>query len=105
MLDFLRKAPVSAAEAATIILDGCALVLAVLIGEDARTIDAAVRAKPRPPTTTPTGSALAQALPALPALTGRAFSGIAGQNSADKSESEPEGRSRVGRRERQGGSV
>jgi NAD(P)-dependent dehydrogenase (short-subunit alcohol dehydrogenase family) len=45
--DFRDKAPVSAAQAATIILDG---VLAgawrILIGEDAKMIDAAVRAKP-----------------------------------------------------------
>ena len=45
--DFRDKAPVSAVEAATIILDG---VLSgawrILVGEDARRIDAAVRAKP-----------------------------------------------------------
>ena len=45
--DFRDKAPVSAAEAATVILDGVrAGAWRVLIGEDARTIDAAVRAKP-----------------------------------------------------------
>ncbi|HXL18070.1 MAG TPA: SDR family NAD(P)-dependent oxidoreductase [Streptosporangiaceae bacterium] len=45
--DFRDKAPVSASEAATVILDG---VLSgawrILVGEDARRIDAAVRAKP-----------------------------------------------------------
>jgi hypothetical protein len=45
--DFRDKAPVSAAQAATIILDG---VLAgtwrILIGEDAKMIDERVRAKP-----------------------------------------------------------
>jgi NAD(P)-dependent dehydrogenase (short-subunit alcohol dehydrogenase family) len=45
--DFRDKAPVSAAEAATIILDGVrAGSWRILIGEDARKIDAAVRAKP-----------------------------------------------------------
>jgi NAD(P)-dependent dehydrogenase (short-subunit alcohol dehydrogenase family) len=45
--DFRDKAPVSAAKAATIILDGVrAGSWRVLIGEDAHTIDAAVRAKP-----------------------------------------------------------
>jgi NAD(P)-dependent dehydrogenase (short-subunit alcohol dehydrogenase family) len=45
--DFRDKAPVSAAEAATIILDGVrAGDWRILIGEDARMIDAAVRAKP-----------------------------------------------------------
>jgi len=45
--DFRDKAPVSAAQAATIILDGIrAGAWRILIGEDAKMIDAAVRAKP-----------------------------------------------------------
>jgi hypothetical protein len=45
--DFRDKAPVTAAEAATIILDGVRSgTWRILIGEDARMIDAAVRAKP-----------------------------------------------------------
>ena len=45
--DFRDKAPVSAAEAATIILDGVRSgAWRILVGEDARKIDAAVRAKP-----------------------------------------------------------
>jgi NAD(P)-dependent dehydrogenase (short-subunit alcohol dehydrogenase family) len=45
--DFRDKAPVSAAEAATVILDGVrSRAWRILIGEDARMIDAAVRAKP-----------------------------------------------------------
>jgi NAD(P)-dependent dehydrogenase (short-subunit alcohol dehydrogenase family) len=45
--DFRDKAPVSAAEAATIILDGVrAGAWRILVGEDAKLIDAAVRAKP-----------------------------------------------------------
>jgi NAD(P)-dependent dehydrogenase (short-subunit alcohol dehydrogenase family) len=45
--DFRDKAPVSAAEAATIILDGVRSgTWRILIGEDATMIDAAVRAKP-----------------------------------------------------------
>ncbi len=45
--DFRDKAPVSAAEAATIILDGVRSgSWRILIGEDAKMIDAAVRAKP-----------------------------------------------------------
>ena len=45
--DFRDKAPVSAAEAATIILDGVRSgTWRILIGEDAQMIDAAVRAKP-----------------------------------------------------------
>jgi NAD(P)-dependent dehydrogenase (short-subunit alcohol dehydrogenase family) len=45
--DFRDKAPVSAAEAATIILDGVRSGhWRILIGEDARKLDAAVRAKP-----------------------------------------------------------
>ena len=45
--DFQDKAPVSAAQAATIILDGVrAGAWRILIGEDAKLIDAAVRAKP-----------------------------------------------------------
>jgi short-subunit dehydrogenase len=45
--DFRDKAPVSAAEAATIILDGVRSgAWRILIGEDAAMIDAAVRAKP-----------------------------------------------------------
>ena len=45
--DFRDKAPVSAAQAATIILDGVRMgTWRILIGEDAAMIDAAVRAKP-----------------------------------------------------------
>ena len=45
--DFRDKAPVSAAQAATVILDGVrAGSWRILIGEDARMIDTAVRAKP-----------------------------------------------------------
>jgi NAD(P)-dependent dehydrogenase (short-subunit alcohol dehydrogenase family) len=45
--DFRDKAPVTAAEAATIILDGVRSgTWRILIGEDAKMIDAAVRAKP-----------------------------------------------------------
>ena len=45
--DFRDKAPVSAAEAATIILDGVRSgAWRILVGEDAEKIDAAVRAKP-----------------------------------------------------------
>ncbi len=45
--DFRDKAPVSAAEAATVILDGVRSgAWRILIGDDARKIDAAVRAKP-----------------------------------------------------------
>jgi NAD(P)-dependent dehydrogenase (short-subunit alcohol dehydrogenase family) len=45
--DFRDKAPVSAAEAATIILDGVRSgAWRILIGEDAKMVDAAVRAKP-----------------------------------------------------------
>ncbi len=45
--DFRDKAPVSAAEAAAVILDGVRSgAWRILIGEDARMIDAAVRAKP-----------------------------------------------------------
>ena len=45
--DFRDKAPVSAAEAAAVILDGVrAGAWRILIGEDAKMIDAAVRAKP-----------------------------------------------------------
>ncbi|MGH3422586.1 MAG: SDR family NAD(P)-dependent oxidoreductase, partial [Streptosporangiaceae bacterium] len=45
--DFRDKAPVSAAQAATIILDGVrAGSWRILVGDDARMIDAAVRAKP-----------------------------------------------------------
>ena len=45
--DFRDKAPVSAAQAATIILDGVrAGTWRILIGDDARMIDGAVRAKP-----------------------------------------------------------
>jgi hypothetical protein len=44
---FRDKAPVSAAEAATVILDGVRSgAWRILIGEDARKPDAAVRAKP-----------------------------------------------------------
>ena len=45
--DFREKAPVSAAEAATIILDGVRSgSWRILIGDDAKTIDARVRAQP-----------------------------------------------------------
>jgi NAD(P)-dependent dehydrogenase (short-subunit alcohol dehydrogenase family) len=45
--DFRDKAPVSAAQAATVILDGVrAGSWRILVGDDARMIDAAVRAKP-----------------------------------------------------------
>ena len=45
--DFRDKAPVSAAEAATIILDGVRSgAWRILVGEDAKMLDAAVRAKP-----------------------------------------------------------
>jgi hypothetical protein len=45
--DFRDKAPVSAAQAATIILDGVRSgAWRILVGEDASKIDAAVRAKP-----------------------------------------------------------
>ncbi len=45
--DFRDKAPVSAAEAATVILDGVRSgAWRILIGQDAKMIDAAVRAKP-----------------------------------------------------------
>jgi hypothetical protein len=45
--DFRDKAQVSAADAATVILDGVrAGTWRILIGEDARMIDASVRAKP-----------------------------------------------------------
>ncbi len=45
--DFRDKAPVSAAEAAAIILDGVRSgAWRILVGEDARMIDAAARAKP-----------------------------------------------------------
>jgi hypothetical protein len=45
--DFRDKAPLSAAQAATIILDGVRSGFwRILVGEDAKMIDAAVRAKP-----------------------------------------------------------
>jgi hypothetical protein len=45
--DFRDKAPVSAAEAATVILDGVRSgAWRILVGKDANTLDAAVRAKP-----------------------------------------------------------
>ena len=45
--DFRDKAPVSAAEAATVILDGVRSgAWRILVGEDARTLDRLVRAKP-----------------------------------------------------------
>ena len=45
--DFRDKAPVSAAEAATVVLDGVRSgAWRILVGEDAAMIDAAVRAKP-----------------------------------------------------------
>ena len=45
--DFRDKAPLSAAQAATIILDGVRSgAWRILVGEDAKMIDAAVRAKP-----------------------------------------------------------
>jgi hypothetical protein len=45
--DFRDKAPLSAAQAATIILDGIRSgTWRILVGEDAKTLDALVRAKP-----------------------------------------------------------
>jgi hypothetical protein len=45
--DFRDKAPLSAAQAATIILDGVRSgAWRILVGEDAKTLDALVRAKP-----------------------------------------------------------
>jgi hypothetical protein len=45
--DFRDKAPLSAAEAATVILDGVRSgTWRILVGEDAKKLDAAVRAKP-----------------------------------------------------------
>jgi NAD(P)-dependent dehydrogenase (short-subunit alcohol dehydrogenase family) len=45
--DFRDKAPVSAAEAATVILDGVRSgAWRILVGEDAKMLDAAVRARP-----------------------------------------------------------
>ena len=45
--DFRDKAPLSAAEAATIILDGVRSgAWRILVGKDAEMLDAAVRAKP-----------------------------------------------------------
>lgn len=45
--DYRDKAPLSAAEAATIILDGVRSgAWRILVGEDAKMIDAAVRARP-----------------------------------------------------------
>ena len=45
--DFRDKAPLSAAQAATVILDGVRSgAWRILVGEDAKTLDAAVRAKP-----------------------------------------------------------
>jgi hypothetical protein len=45
--DFRDKAPVSAADAAGVILDGVRSgAWRILVGEDAKTLDAAVRAKP-----------------------------------------------------------
>ncbi len=45
--DFRDKAPLSAAQAVTIILDGVRSgAWRILVGEDAKMIDAAVRAKP-----------------------------------------------------------
>ena len=45
--DFRDKAPLSAPQAATVILDGVRSgAWRILIGEDAKTLDAAVRAKP-----------------------------------------------------------
>jgi hypothetical protein len=45
--DFRDKAPVSAAQAATIILDGVRSgAWRILVGEDAKMMDAAVRARP-----------------------------------------------------------
>ncbi|HEX3955420.1 MAG TPA: SDR family oxidoreductase [Trebonia sp.] len=59
--DFRDKAPVSAAEAATIILDGVRSgAWRILVGEDARKIDAAVRAKPEAAYDTELFSTLAQ---------------------------------------------
>jgi hypothetical protein len=45
--DFRDKAPLSAAQAATIILDGVRSgAWRILVGQDAKVLDAAVRAKP-----------------------------------------------------------
>ncbi len=45
--DFRDKAPLSAAQAATIILDGVRSgAWRILVGQDAKMIDAAIRAKP-----------------------------------------------------------
>ena len=52
--DFRDKAPLSAADAAAIILDGVRSgAWRILVGEDAKKLDAAVRARPKRPTTTP----------------------------------------------------
>jgi hypothetical protein len=63
--DFRDKAPVSAAEAATIILDGVSSgAWRILVGEDAKKIDAAVRAKPEAAYDAEMFSTLAQEPPA-----------------------------------------
>ncbi len=63
--DFRDKAPVSAAEAATIILDGVRSgAWRILVGEDAKKIDAAVRAKPEAAYDAELFSTLAQEPPA-----------------------------------------
>jgi len=63
--DFRDKAPVSAAEAATIILDGVRSgAWRILVGEDAKKIDAAVRAKPEAAYDAEMFSTLAQEPPA-----------------------------------------
>ena len=97
--DFRDKAPVSAAEAATIILDGVrAGSWRVLIGEDARTIDAAVRAKPEAAYDY-ADLFSAGGKPFRPFRRLRAeFWAVFAQNSADKSES-------AGGRSGRGGSV
>ena len=56
--DFRDKAPLSAAEAATIILDGVRSgAWRILVGEDAKMLDERCARSPRPPTTTPSCSA------------------------------------------------
>ena len=52
--DFREKAPVTAAAAASIILDGVRSgTWRILVGNDAKTLDTVIRANPRRPTTTP----------------------------------------------------
>ena len=63
--EFQDSAPLSAADAATIILDGVRSgSWRNLVGEDAKTLDAAVRARPEKHTTTPSYSARCPQQPA-----------------------------------------